>query len=316
MRTLAAAVDKYVSAKTLSGRAEKTLEQYEYVMNSFGEYLNGNPELDEIDSDDIRGYLYHLKDERDLAKTSVAIHHRVLNAFFNWYVDEGEIESSPMSNISEPSTPDKFPRIISQEEVDKLLASERDRIHKWVGLRNYTILMVFLEMGLRHSELLNAKIDDLDLDGRSLKVFGKGAKDRRVKFGKSTAQTLKKWLRVREDISAPVEADTIFIDENGHQIRGRNLNRTISRVADRAGVGRENVSPHVLRHTSATMAVQNGMDNYTLKKQYGWESIETAQKYVHMVGKRFDEAFDDTSPMDNFSSNMRERNDRGEWVSR
>ena len=316
---LAAAIDKYEAAKTLSGRAEKTLNQYEYVLGGLGEYLGRNPELEEITPDDVRGYLQHLSQEQGLANTTVAIHHRNLTAFFRWYIEEGELEVTPMRNVEEPSTPDKFPRIISQEQVDKLLDHERNRLDEWSGMRNFTMLVSLLDMGLRRQEFIDAKIDDLDLQSRNLKVHGKGAKDRRVRFGRNTRRMLKKWLRVRGDIAAPVEADTIFIGQNGKKLKPRNVGRLISRIADRAGVGRDNVSPHVLRHTSATMAVQNGMDNFTLKQQYGWESVETAMKYVHMVGKRFDDAFDKTSPMDNYKSNGngngngQKRNGRGEW---
>ena len=287
------------------------------MLNGFGEYLGCNPDLAGINSDDVRGYLQYLSNERGLANTSVAIHHRVMRAFFNWYVDEGEIEESPMDHIEEPSTPDKFPRIISQDEVNQLLESERERLNEWSGMRNYAMLLVMLEMGLRRQELIDALIKDLDLDARNLKVHGKGAKDRRVRFGSNTARFLKKWLRVRDSISPQIKSKTIFIGQNGRKLDQRNVNRIMSRLADRAGVGRENVFPHVLRHTSATMAVQNGVDNFTLKQQYGWESIETAMKYVHMVGNRFDKAFDEVSPMDNFKkSRNNDRNDRGEWVSR
>lgn len=317
MNKLSAAIDDFVSAKTLEGRAEKTLDQYEYVLSSLGEYLGKNPEIGEVTKNNIRGYLKHLKD-RGLAASTVAIHYRVLNAFFNWQVDEGNLNASPMENISEPDTPDKYPRIISQEQVDKMLEVERQRINEWAGLRNFTMMMVLLDMGLRRKEFVNAKIKDLDMEGRNLKVNGKGAKDRRVRFGKTTKRLLRKWLKVRGGpLSAEVHVQTIFIGRYGKKLKPRNILRLLKRIADRAGVDRDEVSPHVLRHTSATMAVENGMDNFTLKQQYGWSNIKTAMKYVHMVGRRFDKGYKGKSPMDNFSRQQQtNRNDRGEWVER
>ena len=222
-----------------------------------------------------------------------------------------------MRNVSEPATPDKFPRVLKHEQVEQLLETVRKRLNCWPGMRNYALLLTLLDMGLRRQELIDAKHEHLDLDGRSLKVEGKGSKDRKVYFGKSTARFLKKWLKVRDKISAPVEVDNVFIGQNGLELKPRNVNRILNRISKRAGMDDADVSPHVLRHTSATMAVENGLDAFALKKQFGWEDIETAQRYVHMSGKRLEEAFKRSSPMDQFgkkSGDKRERNDRGEWV--
>ena len=318
MVQLASAMDKYESAKALANRSEKTLQQYEYVLNGFGEYLGRNPDIEEITAGHVRRYLQHLRD-RDLAITTVAIHHRVLRAFFNWLVDEGDLEESPMANVAPPKTPNKFPRILKQEQVDQLLESEKERTDCWAGMRNYALLVVLIDMGLRRSELIEARLENLDLENHTLKVNGKGAKDRQVYFGKKTQRALKKWLHVREDITSEVVTNTIFIGMNGEKLKERNVNRILTRLSKRAGLEDVQVSPHVLRHTSATMAVENGMDGFSLRKQFGWEQMETAQRYVHMSGKRLEKAFERTSPMDNREDDKQktqERNNRGEWVDK
>ncbi len=224
-----------------------------------------------------------------------------------------------MINVSEPKSPKKYPRIFEEKHVEQLLDSAKERRGCWSGLRNLTIVMTFLEIGLRCQELIDAKLKDLDLEGQSLKVHGKGSKDRRVVFGEKMARILRRWLRVRDDIKPEVRADTIFVGTNGLKLKPRNVSRLITRMQRRAGLEDIKLSPHVLRHTSATMAVKSGMDAFTLKQQLGWENMETALRYVQMTGKRVEEAFGKSSPMDSFegsSGQKRKRNDRGEWVSK
>lgn len=224
-----------------------------------------------------------------------------------------------MRNIPIPKTPKQFPRILSQKQVTQLLNPLKERVGTWYGFRNLVMTMTFLEMGLRRQELIDAKIDDLDLEGKTLKVHGKGAKDRRVFFGGKMKILLRKWLRIRENISAPVEVDNIFIGTNGKPLKARNINNIYSRIKKRAGLHGVQVSPHVFRHTSATMAVENGMDEFSLRSQFGWSDIKTALRYVHMTGKRLGQTFRESSPMDHFDLANNEKNDRddeGKWVSR
>jgi len=318
MLKLSEALDEFESDKTLGGRAEKTIQQYNYVLNGFGEYLGGNPPIGSIDKGDIREFLTSLK-QNNYSEATVGIHYRVLNAFFNWVVREGELAESPMANISEPKSPKKYPRVLEEKHIKQLLSSAKERRGCWSGLRNLTIVMTFLEMGLRRQELLNAKLRDLDMEGQSLKVHGKGSKDRRVVFGEKMAQMMRKWLRVRDNINPTIQADTIFIGTNGLKLKGRNVARLITRMQRRAGLEDIKLSPHVLRHTSATMAVKNGMDAFTLKQQFGWENIKTANRYVHMTGERLQDTFNKTSPLDHFGEvkeDDRGRNSRGKWVNK
>ena len=105
-----------------------------------------------------------------------------------------------------------------------------------------------------------------------------------------------RWLKVRGGIGK-VWDDTIFIDQKGNKIKERNIQRLISRIQKRAGLEDTKVSAHVLRHTAATFAVQNGLNAFPLKQQFGWESIKTALRYVHMAGEQVGEAYRQSSPL-------------------
>ena len=194
------------------------------MFSRFGKYLGKNPPLTSLGREDIRGYLGFLKDQDGLSKSTLAIHYRVLRAFFNWAVKEDILKESPMEKIEKPKTPKKYPRIISDDQAKTLIMQAKSR-KNWAGRRLYAIVSMFLDAGLRRNELITAKLKNLKLENRFLKVHGKSAKDRNVFFGNKTKKALRDWLKVREKISAEVRSDTIFIDQKGNQINPRNLSR-------------------------------------------------------------------------------------------
>ena len=295
---VAEVIDRFLSDKRLQGLSDRTLDQYEEVLGWFSDFLDVEEVLiSEIDEVAVKKYLNGLID-RGLKITTVAIRFRVLRSFFNWTEDRGLIDRSPMEDIQEPKTPKKFPYVLDEEEVDQLLETAKSYTNKWTGIRDYTMVLLLLDAGLRATEILEAKKENLNLERRSLKINGKGAKDRKVFFGTQTCRWIKQWLQVREDISNPVVEKILFVDLNGNQIKQRNLTRIINRLQKRANLEDTKLSPHVLRHTAATMAVNNGLDVYSLQQMMGHEQLETSMRYVHMSGRRLEEATKKTSPID------------------
>ena len=296
--SLSEAIEDFTLMAKVEGHADKTLELYEYVFNRFTGFISKERPVTEIETRELREYLASLMDD-GLKDTTISIHFRHLQAFFNWLVDENYLKEAPTESINEPKTPKKFPRILDREEVQKLLEAAKDRHGDWASYRNYSMLVAFTEMGLRLNELVNALLDDLDMKNRSLKVHGKGAKDRKVYFGKKTFRTLRHWLRIRGHKPDRVWDNTIFISQNGDQLKKRNVEQLVTRIQKEAGLENTKVSPHVLRHTSATFAVENGLNAFQLKRQFGWEQIETALRYVHLSDKSLQESYRNSSPMDN-----------------
>ncbi|MCF7875969.1 tyrosine-type recombinase/integrase [Candidatus Bipolaricaulota bacterium] len=219
--TLSQAIDDFKIRGKVEGRADKTLQQYDYVLSRFSEQFSGGREINSIETRDIRQYLAYLMDD-GLANTSVAIHYRVLRAFFNWLVSEGYIARSPVDDIKEPKTPDKFPKTLDEEQIEKLLNTARNWRRTWAGYRNFTMIVTFLDTGLRLNEILNANLENLDLEQRSIKVHGKGAKDRKVYFGKNNYKCLNHWLKMRDEAENILD-ETIFISQNGDKLKRRHV---------------------------------------------------------------------------------------------
>jgi len=296
--TLGEAIEDFNLMSKVKGHSDKTIELYDYVFKRFLGFMSEEKPVTEIQTRDVREYLSFLMDE-GLKQTTVAIHFRHLRAFFNWLTEEDYLKDAPTADISEPKTPSKFPRILSKDQIRKMLHAAKKRKGEWSSYRNYAMLVVFIEMGLRLNELINAELKELDMNNRSLKVHGKGAKDRKVFFGKKTFRTLRHWLKIREHKPEQIWDETIFISQNGDKLKERNVDHLITKIQKKAGLEDDKISPHVLRHTSATLAVENGLNAFQLKSQFGWEEIETALRYVHLSDKSLQESYTNSSPMDN-----------------
>lgn len=171
---LSHAVEMFTQHARIHGRSRKTLALYDWVFEQAHQALGDRP-LSELDTATLRRFLSELV-ERQWKPTSVSIVHRVLNAFLNWCTREGLIAANPLDGIPAPKTPKVFPFVLDESQVRALLAAcDKSTPH---GVRNYAMLLLFLDCGLRLHELISLRLGDVSLAQRSLKIHGKGAKDR------------------------------------------------------------------------------------------------------------------------------------------
>ncbi|MEM4168346.1 MAG: tyrosine-type recombinase/integrase [Candidatus Caldarchaeum sp.] len=290
--TLSQAIEQFTLMACVEGRSRKTLDLYAWVFAHFTRFLGDRP-LAELHSGLIRQYLAHCQD-RGFSQASLGMQYRVLHAFFNWLKREGLISSNPMDGINPPRQPKQYPFVLEESQVRALLAAcDKSTPH---GVRNYAMLLLFLDCGLRLNELISLRLSDVSLAQRSLKVHGKGARDRIVFMGARTAKALRRWLELRG--FKTTYSDALFIDRKGEPLKPRWVQQVIARLGVKAGIKSVRVSPHTLRHTAATLAVKNGMEPFALQRLFGWENIQTALKYVHMAGTALREAHAKASPVD------------------
>lgn len=276
----------------IHGRSRKTLALYAWVFEQAHKHIGDRP-LSELETFTLRRFLSELL-ERRWKPTSVSIVHRVLNAFLNWCTREGLIAANPLEGIPAPKTPKVFPFVLEESQVRALLAAcDKSTPH---GVRNYAMLLLFIDCGLRLHELISLRLGDVSLAQRSLKIHGKGARDRIVFMGARAAKALRRWLELRGFKTA--YSDVLFIDRKGEPLKPRWVQSIIARLGAKAGIKGVRVSPHTLRHTAATIAVKNGMEPFALQRLFGWENIQTALRYVHMAGTALREAHAKASPVD------------------
>jgi site-specific recombinase XerD len=289
--TLDETLDLYIQFSRIHGRSKKTIRIYNWVFKTFHEEMHIKL-LTEIDTLILRKYFTKLLD-RNYSPASSGMHHRVLNAFLNWTIREGLMRNNPLDGVPKPKVPTLFPFTLEDSEVDALLKS-CDKKTK-TGYRNYLILLLFLDCGLRVNELITIQLSSLSIAHRSIEIEGKGSKKRIVFFGESTARALRKWLNLR-GIAKSI-SEHLLLDRKNEPLKERWVQQIIVRAGSKAGI-EQRLSPHKLRHVSATMAVRNGMDAFTLQRLYGWQDLQTAMRYVNATNPALREAHSKASPID------------------
>jgi integrase/recombinase XerD len=156
------------------------------------------------------------------------------------------------------------------------------------------MLLTFLDGMLRLSELIELELTDLSLQARSIRVrCGKGSKERIAYMGRRLTKAMRDWLQVRGHVPG---SDWVFISRSGEKLDKRNVQRILQRLADKAKGGK--VSPHMLRHTGATLFIRGGGDPFSLQRLLGHSDIRTTMIYVHMAGTALREAHAKASPVD------------------
>lgn len=210
-----------------------------------------------------------------------------LRNFFDYlYKIIGVITSNPMSLIDGPKIPKRIPNYLELEEVKRLLTAVLENEDEFYRLRDYAIIMLFLNTGLRLSELVNMELDHLDKN-ETVRIIGKGNKERIIYFNSSVSDSLKQYLEIRPD----GDAKNVFTNKSGNQFLGnRGIQYMLNKYLKKCGLGGK-YSPHSLRHTAATLLYQYGnVDIRTLQVILGHESVSTTQIYTHVNSSQIKEA--------------------------
>jgi len=281
----------------VEGLSAKTIRGYEYVLKSLSRFLAENswgPELPLADLDHhfLREYFLALQ-ARGLSKVSIATHHRSLKAIFGFLVKESNLKENPMLKISPPKTPKQFPHYLEEHQVKALLEAPRQGTYE--GLRNYAIMLTFLDTGIRLNELTKLNLKDINLTNRSLRVVGKGEKTRDVFMGRKVVKVLHRWIQKR---GYPAYEEGLFVSQLGERLSDSHIEHLVHRLAIKAGITGVRCSPHTLRHTFATNYIRNGGDPFSLQQLLGHSDIKTVMIYVHMGGTALREAHAKFSPVD------------------
>ena len=259
----------YLGAKRIDGLSERTLKNYKYNLEMFAERMNKSAA--KITTDDIRGYIGYLAENRHLAETSLQTHINTLRAFFGWLHIEEKIKKNPMAKIKSLKLDKKGARqALTVEELERL----RDACKTY---REKALIEFLVSTGCRLSEFAQLRAADLNLADRSVQVTGKGDKDRVVYF------SVRARLMVHEYIVQRKGGDGLFVSSKSpyDPLKPRAIQRIVHSLSERAGL-EDRVHPHLLRHTFATHALNGGMDVTVIQRLLGHEDIATTQIYAEL----------------------------------
>lgn len=202
--------------------------------------------------------------------------YRGLQSFFRWLVDEGELAESPMARMKPPRLPEAPPQVLRESELEAIVAAaEADKT--FVGRLDEAIIRCFVDTGARRSEILNLRLDDVDLDRGRLRVIGKGDRERVVGVGVQTIRALDRYLRARARLSNAIEP-WLWLGRNGKL--GETALRDHLHLRGRQAGLAEALHPHAFRHAYAHSMLAAGMQESDLMAVAGWKSREMLTRYA------------------------------------
>lgn len=262
--------------------SEHTVTNYAVDLAQYADFIeNQGLKLTEITTQSIRAFLRSLAGF-GYANTSIARKLSAVKTFELYLLEKKYIRTDPAAPVRSPRLPERLPRALSQESMQKLIA-EAWKLEPC--LRNGTLIELLYGCGLRVAEVVALLWEDIDLEERWIIVRGKGDKERRVPFGKYAKDALLRWREV-----CTKESPFVFPGKNG---KGKLTVRTVHRIVVQAALnaGLENVTPHALRHSFATHMLEGGAPLNVLQELLGHESLITTQRYLKITPGHLRESY-------------------------
>lgn len=263
--------------------SEHTLKAYASDLADFVKWLPANLALTDVSAATLKGYLEDLIRDRKLAAATARRRFACLRAFFRRLVDLGHL-SDPFSawRLKLPRRR-RLPRTLSRAETSSLLSSFRKfdlRKHNRADAVLRTVVSLMISTGLRVGELCKVRIEDISPDCSTLRVHGKGSRDRIAYITDvSLRQDLESLVASRR--GAPEAIGTLFVNRHGSAMKPHSIRSKLRRYAVEAGLVRR-ITPHMLRHTAATLLIETGVDIRFVQKLLGHSSIATTEIYTHV----------------------------------
>lgn len=263
------------------GLAASTMQAYGRDVARLIRYLSdrGIVRPREVSRLELRDYVYSLKDG-GLAPTSIRRALSSMRAYFAFLLEEEAIETDPTEQIESPRVWRTLPEVLSMRETERLLeAPDPSDPLCW---RNRAVLELLYATGMRVSELTGLPLRSLDLEDRTCLVYGKGAKERMVPFGRAARRALIRYLRdVRPELERGGGEGMVFLSARGRPLTRMAVWTVVRKARDRAGIERP-VSPHTLRHSCATHLLEGGADLAAVQELLGHVDIATTEIYTHV----------------------------------
>lgn len=277
----------------------RTLRNYSHALNAFEEWRgDAFRSWRDCTADDFREYLFELM-KQELARSTIRLRFAALRSFYKFLVHRCGLGASPLVEIQLPKPERKLPVVLTLSQMDQLLGMpmqmEPDsRALPWQAARDVAILELFYSSGLRVSELVALDVSDADFLSETLRVIGKGNKERLVPIGSHAMTALQKYRQ-----QAAVHEGPLFINKNKdpqkRRLSARSVQMLLKKYLAATDIGFE-VTPHKLRHTFATHMLDHGADLRSVQTLLGHASLSTTQIYTHVTKERMREAYDAAHP--------------------
>lgn len=305
---------------TILNKSPNTIKEYNYDLNNFLKFIlvhfkmTDKKDLKDVDIhdmnistvekitlEDIHAYLFYLKNNFNSKAATRARKVASIRVFFNYLCNKsGMIDKNPAQNLETPKQDRRIPKYLSLDDSKKLLeaATNIDDRNKE---RDFAIITLFLNCGMRLSELVGINFKDINFNDCKLSVIGKGNKERTIYLNKACMNAINNYIAIRPRDGVKSDSrDALFLSERKERISNRTVQYIVKQELQRAGLDTNKYSVHKLRHTAATLMYQYGnVDIRALQELLGHESISTTEIYTHVDNSQVRNAVE-SNPLANF----------------
>ena len=283
-------IDDYINYLSLERQlSNNTVDGYKRDLIDFYKFTNKS--YKKVTKNDIIEYIAYLN--KKIGAKSINRHIVSIKNYFKYLERNNMINTNPTNDITGLKTPKKMPRVLSEEDIDKLLDIELKDAYSY---RNKAMLELMYSSGLRVSELLDLRISNIDFNMNLVRVFGKGSKERIIPMDDIATKYLFEYINLyRNTLLRHNVTDLVFVNSRGNKLSRQGFFKILREIALEQGINKE-ISPHTLRHSFATHLLNHGADLRSIQTMLGHENIETTQIYTHVSNNYVKQNYDETHP--------------------
>ena len=281
--------EKRYSSFTIRSYHDDLVQFFNFIYQQYGEI-----KLKKISHNFIRSWLALLKEEKNTART---INRKIstLKSFFKFHLKQGAIHNTPMSKIITPKTSKRLPVFIKEEDITNLINTLKNNTEDWEGQNKKMLILLFYATGIRLSELINLRENQIDYFKKQIKVLGKGNKERIIPIGEEIINHIKAYIQLKKKEFAEPD-NSLLVTPKGKKLYPRYAYKLVNDLLNETVKTLDKKSPHVLRHTFATHLMNNGANLDAVKELLGHASLASTQVYTHNTIEKLKDVYKKSHP--------------------
>lgn len=270
--------------------SQNTINSYKNDLLKFKDYFK-NKKINKINTNDISNFLQKISlDHNDKSLSRII---STLKSFYKYLLIEGFVKQNPMDTIKNPKMVKKLPKILTEEEITKLLDFPLKDSYSY---RNKAMLELMYSSGLRVTELINLNLSDIDLEDDVVRIFGKGSKERIIPLGSYAVKYLKEYIIYhRQNLLKKKTNNYLFLSSRGDKMTRQAFFKIVKSIAKKQNI-KTDFSPHTLRHSFATHLLKHGADLRSIQELLGHSDISSTQIYTHITNEKLKENYVESHP--------------------
>jgi integrase/recombinase XerC len=283
------ALERNAAPNTVKSYREDLTQAVDFFRGKLGERA---PSAAAMTTRHVRAYLAWLHDQ-NYARTTVARRIAAVRSWCRFLCRQGTLAANPAAGVRTPRQQKKLPHFLPEDAVARLV--ETPPAGTPLGQRDRAILELLYTAGLRVSELTGLDVEDVDFDGCTARVRGKGRRERLAVVGRPALAALRRWLEGRAKLTERRPQAALFVNKNGTRLSARSVGRLLRKYLHQAGID-PRTSPHTLRHSFATHLLDRGADIRSVQELLGHRSLATTQIYTHVTTNRLRDSYHKAHP--------------------